>query len=126
QHGTYQFHQDAWSSISITAKNFIKRLLVRNPQERMSAAEAQHHPWLNECSAQVEKKGVCDSAIDNLKRFRDTNYLKKLALELVARSLDTQQIRELEQCFLQMDKDGSGTISFEEFTSVLSRQENLS
>lgn len=28
--------------------------------------------------------------------------------------------------FEQMDKDGSGTISFEEFTSVLSRQENLS
>lgn len=39
QHGTYQFHADAWSSISATAKNFIKRLLVRNPQERMSAAE---------------------------------------------------------------------------------------
>lgn len=41
QHGTYQFHYDAWSSISNTAKNFIKRLLVRNPQERMSAAEVK-------------------------------------------------------------------------------------
>lgn len=41
QHGTYQFHHDAWSSISGKAKNFIKRLLVRNPQERMSAAEVR-------------------------------------------------------------------------------------
>ncbi|CAN0506265.1 unnamed protein product, partial [Laminaria digitata] len=39
QHGTYQFHHEAWSSISNKAKNFIKRLLVRNPQERMSALE---------------------------------------------------------------------------------------
>lgn len=67
---------------------------------RMYVIQAQHHPWLNECSAQVEKKGICDSAIANLKRFRDNNYLKKLALELVARSLDAEQIRELEQCFL--------------------------
>ncbi|CAM9995976.1 unnamed protein product [Ectocarpus sp. 4 AP-2014] len=43
QHGTYQFHHEAWSDISGRAKNFIKRLLVRNPQERMSAAEVYMH-----------------------------------------------------------------------------------
>lgn len=60
--------------------------------------QAQHHPWLN--TSNPEKEGICDDAIANLKKFRQINYLKKLALELVARSLDTEQIRELEQCFL--------------------------
>lgn len=48
----------------------------------------------------LEKEGICDDAIENMKKFRQTNYLKKLALELVARSLDTEQIRQLEQCFV--------------------------
>eukprot|EP00752_Nemacystus_decipiens_P008847 g7895.t1 len=126
QHGTYQFHHDAWSSISGKAKNFIKRLLVRNPQERMSAAEAQHHPWLNNHDPNGGGQKLSKGALSNLVNFRNTNALKKLALELVARSLDNEQIRNLEKDFAKMDKDGSGTISLEEFDTVLSAQANLS
>ncbi|CAM9623497.1 unnamed protein product, partial [Scytosiphon promiscuus] len=126
QHGTYQFHHDAWSSISGKAKNFIKRLLVRNPQERMSAAEAQHHPWLHNNDPHAKERNLSKQALANLVAFRKTNALKKLALELVARSLDHEQIRNLEKDFAKMDKDGSGTISFEEFDHVLSSQADLS
>lgn len=126
QHGTYQFHHEAWSSISNKAKNFIKRLLVRNPQERMSALEAQHHPWLNQKSLGTGEQKLSKAALSNLVTFRQTSNLKRLALELVARSLNSEQIRRLEQDFLKMDKDGSGTISFEEFESVLASQADLS
>ncbi|CAN0076719.1 unnamed protein product [Pylaiella littoralis] len=126
QHGTYQFHHDAWSSISGKAKNFIKRLLVRNPQERMSAAEAQHHPWLNNHDPSGKEQKLSEGALANLVAFRTTNVLKRLALELVARSLDQEQIRNLEKEFAKMDRDGSGTISLEEFDRVLSSQADLS
>lgn len=63
-----------------------------------SAFQAQHHPWLNPTTGNNVK--ICEDAINNLKNFRQTNYLKKLALELVARSLDSEQIRNLEQCFV--------------------------
>ncbi|CAM9098341.1 unnamed protein product, partial [Hapterophycus canaliculatus] len=102
QHGTYQFHHDAWSSISGKAKNFIKRLLVRNPQERMSAAEAQHHPWLHNHDPSLKEKNLSKEALTNLVAFRKTNALKKLALELVARSLDHEQIRNLEKDFAKV------------------------
>ncbi|CAM9143785.1 unnamed protein product [Ectocarpus sp. 12 AP-2014] len=126
QHGTYQFHHEAWSDISGKAKNFIKRLLVRNPQERMSAAEAQHHPWLNNHDPSGKDSKLSKAAVHNLVNFRQTNALKKLALELVARSLDVEQIRNLEKDFAKMDRDGSGTISLEEFDTVLSSQASLS
>lgn len=42
---------------------------------------------------------ICKDAVRNLSRFRAHNYLKKVALELVARSLDLEQIRKLEKCF---------------------------
>ncbi|CAM9231422.1 unnamed protein product [Discosporangium mesarthrocarpum] len=124
QHGTYQFHYEGWSGVSSKAKNFIKRLLVRNPQERMSAVEAQQHPWLSDGS--TPDGVISKEAVNNLCRFRNTSTLKKLALEMVARSLDSEQIKLLEHEFIKADRDGSGTISLEELETVLSTQPKLS
>lgn len=46
------FSEDIWSSMSDDVKRFIETLLVRNPEERSTAAEALEHPWL----VQREKK----------------------------------------------------------------------
>ena len=43
----YHFHGEEWRTVSDLAKDFIRRLLVVNPQQRMTAEEALQHPWLN-------------------------------------------------------------------------------
>lgn len=40
------FSEDIWSSMSDDVKRFIETLLVRNPEERSTAADALEHPWL--------------------------------------------------------------------------------
>ncbi|GAB9464956.1 Camk protein kinase [Globisporangium polare] len=40
------FSEDIWSSMSDDVKRFIEMLLVRNPEERSTAADALEHPWL--------------------------------------------------------------------------------
>lgn len=45
---------------------------------------------------------LSSEALSNLVSFRETSYLKKLALELVARSLDPAQIRNLEKQFVKV------------------------
>jgi calcium/calmodulin-dependent protein kinase I len=42
----YDFPPQYWDSVSESAKDFVRRLLVRNPGSRMSAAQALEHRWL--------------------------------------------------------------------------------
>ncbi|KAG2655692.1 hypothetical protein PVAP13_1KG031400 [Panicum virgatum] len=42
------FRKRPWSSISPGAKDFVKRLLVKNPRARLTAAQALSHPWVRE------------------------------------------------------------------------------
>merc|ERR1712232_38934 len=42
----YDYPEDYWDEISDTAKNFIDRLLVVDPEKRMTTTQALAHPWL--------------------------------------------------------------------------------
>eukprot|EP01127_Copromyxa_protea_P016932 TRINITY_DN5123_c0_g1_i1.p1 TRINITY_DN5123_c0_g1~~TRINITY_DN5123_c0_g1_i1.p1 ORF type:complete len:437 (-),score=58.96 TRINITY_DN5123_c0_g1_i1:207-1484(-) len=46
--GAYTFPNDFWDIISRLAKQFVSRLLQVNMEERMSATESLHHPWITE------------------------------------------------------------------------------
>eukprot|EP00727_Mastigamoeba_balamuthi_P010230 m51a1_g583 putative C-tail anchored protein (415) ;mRNA; r:4046-6069 len=43
---TFQFPDDAWSSVSQEAQNLIAHLLVANPAYRLTAQEVSSHRWL--------------------------------------------------------------------------------
>jgi len=43
----YDFPDPEWTHISETAKDFIKKLLVKDPQIRYTASQCLQHPWLN-------------------------------------------------------------------------------
>ncbi|KAF1325135.1 Camk protein kinase, partial [Globisporangium splendens] len=42
------FSEDMWASMSDDVKRFIETLLVRNPEERATAADALQHAWLKD------------------------------------------------------------------------------
>jgi len=43
----YNFDDECWDEISLLAKDFIKKLLTKNPTTRLSANEALSHKWLS-------------------------------------------------------------------------------
>eukprot|EP01129_Flabellula_baltica_P007562 TRINITY_DN2962_c0_g1_i2.p1 TRINITY_DN2962_c0_g1~~TRINITY_DN2962_c0_g1_i2.p1 ORF type:complete len:263 (+),score=67.62 TRINITY_DN2962_c0_g1_i2:681-1469(+) len=43
----YDFDDETWDEVSDLAKDFISKLLVRDPKIRMDVAQALSHPWLN-------------------------------------------------------------------------------
>lgn len=45
--GKYAFHKAYWCFISEEAKDLVKKLLVVDPNQRLSAQEALKHPWFN-------------------------------------------------------------------------------
>lgn len=42
----YNFDAPVWKSISSEAKDFIQRLLVREPEKRATPDELLQHPWI--------------------------------------------------------------------------------
>ena len=44
--GTFQFDPEHWEHISPSAMDFIKHLIVVDPEKRLSATEALQHPWI--------------------------------------------------------------------------------
>eukprot|EP01084_Bolivina_argentea_P147063 257355_1 len=128
RHGKYRFSGPAWAIISKQAKNFIKRLLVRNLLERMTAEEAQHHPWLSKVeglslSLGGPQKGTGVVPIDEVEgrifEFNERNLVEKLAMNIVARSMQPDDVRRLQALFIKADEDGDGALSLYEFKSVL-------
>ena len=46
--GHYDFSGEEWSNISESGKELISRLMMKNPNFRMTAEEALNHPWILE------------------------------------------------------------------------------
>ncbi|XP_077097799.1 serine/threonine-protein kinase Chk2 isoform X2 [Siphateles boraxobius] len=46
--GLYRFIPSQWKKVSNEAKDLIKKLLVVDPQKRLSVEDALEHPWLND------------------------------------------------------------------------------
>ena len=45
--GKYEFEPEWWDLVSSEAKDFISKLLMVNPDKRMTAKEARQHPWMS-------------------------------------------------------------------------------
>ncbi|XP_054715944.1 serine/threonine-protein kinase 17A-like [Uloborus diversus] len=86
--GTLEFPSDLFGTVSNNAKDFIRRLLVREPSERMSAKECLSHPWLYDGEAagtpragisltllpSPEKKNAADYDSDSSVNSREDTY----------------------------------------------------
>ena len=44
--GAFKFHEKSWRGISTMAKDLIRRLLIVNPENRLTAEEALQHGWM--------------------------------------------------------------------------------
>ncbi len=50
----YDFPDPEWTNISEDAKDFIRHLLVKDPETRFNAEKCLHHKWLEGHSASTE------------------------------------------------------------------------
>ncbi|XP_043723908.1 calcium-dependent protein kinase 20-like [Telopea speciosissima] len=118
--GELDFVSDPWPSISDSAKDLVRKMLVRDPKKRLTAHEVLCHPW-------VQVDGVApdmplDSAVlTRLKQFSAMNKLKKMAIRVIAESLSEEEIAGLKEMFNMIDTDHSGQITFEELKAGLER-----
>ncbi|KAG4934558.1 hypothetical protein JHK87_048560 [Glycine soja] len=118
--GKLDLESAPWPSISAAAKDLIRKMLNYDPKKRITAVEALEHPWMKE-GGEASDKPLDNVILTRMKQFRAMNKMKKLALKVIAENLSEEETKGLKQMFSNMDIDRSGTISYEELKSGLTK-----
>ncbi|KAG5628627.1 hypothetical protein H5410_000344 [Solanum commersonii] len=118
--GELDFVSEPWPSISESAKDLVRKMLVRDPKKRLTAHEVLCHPWVRVGGVAPDKP--LDSAVlTRLNQFSAMNKLKKIAVRVIAESLSAEEIAGLKEMFKMIDTDNSGNITLEELKNGLER-----
>eukprot|EP00252_Welwitschia_mirabilis_P007595 TRINITY_DN19127_c0_g2_i1.p1 TRINITY_DN19127_c0_g2~~TRINITY_DN19127_c0_g2_i1.p1 ORF type:complete len:581 (-),score=82.49 TRINITY_DN19127_c0_g2_i1:301-2043(-) len=111
------FDDAPWPSVSPEAKDFVKRLLNKDPRKRMTAAQGLTHPWL---------RGQHPIPLDILifrlvKAYTKASPLKQAALKALSKALTENELIYLRAQFKLLEPGKDGKISLSNFKAALSR-----
>ncbi|KAM3363547.1 hypothetical protein CQW23_05414 [Capsicum baccatum] len=111
------FEEQPWPTLSSEAKDFVKRLLNKDPRKRMTAAQALGHPWIKN-SHNVEVP--LDILIFKLmKAYMKSSALRKAALRALSKTLTVDELFYLKEQFALLEPSKNGTISFDHVKTAL-------
>ncbi|CAM0947340.1 unnamed protein product [Alopecurus aequalis] len=114
------FRKRPWPGISTSAKDFVKKLLVKNPRARLTAAQALSHPWVRE-GGDASEIPVDISVLYNMRQFVKYSRFKQFALRALASTVNEEELADLKDQFDAIDVDKSGSISIEEMRHALAK-----
>jgi len=119
----YNFDAPGWRGKSTAAKDFCRALLQHDPQARPNAKAALKHPWLEKKASPAPTTPSLKNSTTTLKQdfhlYAKASMIEKLVALLVAHKTFPKDVLALRQQFEQLDADGSGVISLQEFKEVL-------
>ena len=124
--GVFDFDGEEWADIDDGAKDLIKKLITR-PERRLTASEALQHRWLKALTRQSRTEtnnAIRRLNLSNIKQFQKSEKIKQVALMAIAVQSDPNDFIELKNIFQALDKDGNGSISFDELQAGLGEREN--
>ncbi|KAK7262953.1 hypothetical protein RJT34_30535 [Clitoria ternatea] len=119
-HSKPNFHRKPWPTISNAAKDFVKKLLVKDPRARLTAAQALSHPWVREGGEALEIP-IDISVLSNMRQFVKYSRFKQFALRALASTLNEEELADLKDQFHAIDVDKNGSISLEEMRQALAK-----
>ncbi|CDJ44450.1 CAM kinase, CDPK family, putative, partial [Eimeria tenella] len=113
------FDGPGWKGVSSLAKSFISALLKRNPRERLTAAQALQHRWLAATETELRSYPIDIQVLKSMQRFASCTTIQRAALGLIALSMPSKDLDELEKLFWALDQEGTGTIKVEGLVDIL-------
>lgn len=120
----YNFDGKVWKTITNDAKDFIRSILIKNPDKRLSAEEAKKHIWLQKISSlssKVPDPSLIDDVEQSLVRYADSGEFKRPVLNVLAHRTSSDDIKNLRLAFDSFDSENDGIISHKEFKEQLLR-----
>jgi len=115
--GEFSFPEEEWNSVSDEAKNFIKKMLVKNPEERITALDSLQDIWFknNEEKSETYDKDLAKNVLSNMRRFKKSRKLEKATIAFIINQLILKEERvDLKKLFKEWDTNGDGVLSKDE------------
>ncbi|KAL1824326.1 hypothetical protein DCAR_0312386 [Daucus carota subsp. sativus] len=111
------FEEPPWPSLSAEAKDFVKRLLNKDPRKRMTAAQALSHPWIR---SNNDIKVPLDILIFKLlKAYMRSSPLRKAALRALSKTLTVDELFYLKEQFALLEPNKNGSICLDNIKQAL-------
>ena len=92
------FESEIWQYISDDGRNFVENLLLKDPSERFSAAQALQHDWFSEFSSD-SMEDLDLQILMRLRGYRGVSFLKKQAMEILISVVKPAEISYLKNQF---------------------------
>jgi len=106
--------------LSRNAKDFVHRLILKEPKDRYSAVEALEHRWLKRGGAGTEDLGQL--LIQSISNYSQGSKLKKVLVRMLLNEMTRDDHQMLKEQFDQIDLDKNGEISVQDLTNFLIKQ----
>jgi calcium-dependent protein kinase len=109
-----------WDAISTDAQDFIEKLIVVDPDARLTAKQALEHTWIKTRDHMNHDMHDVDQGIANaLSNFGQASHFRRACMSMMAWSLTNEERKQVRDAFIEIDTDRSGTITISEFKTVL-------
>jgi len=129
-----------WEKLSDPCRDFLEKLLVPDPGQRLTSEQALKHDWIARRDqsgryhitplAQLQADdgkldssmlNVDDDTIDALIKFTQASRFRRACMSVMAWTLSQQERAAVRDAFIELDVKRQGTIKLAELKQVLSR-----
>ena len=118
QIGKFNFPSKDWDSISIEAKDLIKKMQTYDYHVRINCDEVLKHPWFEKMAKQKDDKVSrqnTDNVLSNMKKFSTDCKFQEAILLYVVHFFELKDEKEnILKTFEKLDLNGDGQITREE------------
>mmetsp|Transcript_12384 Transcript_12384/g.12789 ORF Transcript_12384/g.12789 Transcript_12384/m.12789 type:complete len:695 (-) Transcript_12384:261-2345(-) len=122
-----EFPERRFRHVSLMGLDFMRRLLTKNPNHRISTEEALAHPFITtHCANPPEGVPVISShhILNSFRVFANLNLVLKIILQLVAYTLPPEQLSPFRYEFQQVDTNHDGVVQLSELLALGSPEES--
>ena len=115
----YDFDKDIWKNISKYAKELIKNMLTP-AKNRYTAKQVLTSKWF-----EIKLKDAKDEKINyildyrHIYKYKTYNKFKQAILTFIASRLTSEESKQIQNIFFNMDEDKKGFITFEDFRKYI-------
>ena len=122
--GEYTFNQKEWKFVSPEAKELIENMLQVDVKKRYNADQWLKQKWFevaSEIKNNEEKDPLDPNLLINLLEFKGSSRLRKAAMNLFVKTLNSVETEALREQFEALDEDHTGQIDASELSNALKK-----